>query len=183
MASRIIEGMGVGLMSVIGPSLIAMWFPEAKRGLPMSIWAAYQMGAQAVMFFLGARAHVQLRLAGRVVVRPGLACVVALVLYILCVKSPRPEDSYADVESADVSIAEGVKSPSAWVLSLATMLFCVGCFGFVNWIATCWAQTFGVERRRGERVGGLLLHLRRDRCRHHRRAAEPREEPQGLRRR
>lgn len=142
MASRIIEGMGVGLMSVIGPSLIAMWFPEAKRGLPMSIWAAYQMGAQAVMFFLGALLTSSFGWQG--VWWFGLAfCVVALVLYILCVKSPRPEDSYADVESADVSIAEGVKSPSAWVLSLSTMLFCVGCFGFVNWIATCWAQTFG----------------------------------------
>lgn len=141
MASRVIEGMGVGLMSVIGPSLIAMWFPEAKRGLPMSIWAAYQMGAQAVMFFLGAMLTSSFGWQG--VWWFGLAaCVVALVFYILCVKSPRPEDSYADVESDDVSIAEGIKSPSAWILSLATMLFCIGCFGFVNWIATCWAQTF-----------------------------------------
>lgn len=141
MASRVVEGMGVGLMSVIGPSLIAMWFPEAKRGLPMSIWAAYQMGAQAVMFFLGAVLTANFGWQG--VWWFGLvACVVALVFYILCVKSPRPEDSFADVESEDVSIAEGVKSPAAWVLALATMLFCIGCFGFVNWIATCWAQTF-----------------------------------------
>ena len=141
MASRIVEGVGVGLMSVIGPSLIAMWFPEAKRGLPMSIWAAYQMGAQAVMFFLGAVLTTSFGWQG--VWWFGLvACVVAFVLYVLCVKSPRPEDSYADVESEDVSIVEGIKSPSAWVLSLATMLFCIGCFGFVNWIATCWAQTF-----------------------------------------
>ena len=141
MATRVLEGVGVGLMSVIGPSLIAMWFPEAKRGLPMSIWAAYQMGAQAVMFFLGAVLTTSFGWQG--VWWFGLvACVVAFVLYVLCVKSPRPEDSYADVESEDVSIVEGMKSPSAWVLSLATMLFCIGCFGFVNWIATCWAQTF-----------------------------------------
>ncbi|MEG1826199.1 MAG: MFS transporter [Gordonibacter sp.] len=141
MASRVVEGVGVGLMSVIGPSLIAMWFPEAKRGLPMSIWAAYQMGAQAVMFFLGGVLTVSFGWQGMWWF--GLvACVVALVFYGLCVKSPRPEDSYADVESDDVSIAEGIKSPSAWILSVATMLFCIGCFGFVNWIATCWAQTF-----------------------------------------
>ena len=74
MASRIIEGMGVGLMSVIdGRRRIARRFPEAKRGLPDEHLAlAYQMGAQAVMFFLARVAHVQLRLAGRVVVRPGL---------------------------------------------------------------------------------------------------------------
>lgn len=141
MASRIIEGMGVGLMGVIGPSIIAMWFPEVKRGLPMSIWAAYQMAAQAVMFFLG----------GVLVASFGwqgmwwfglIACVVALVFYVICVNSPRPEYNYADVESDDVSIVEGLKSPYAWLMSFVTMMFCIGCFGFVNWIATCWSQTF-----------------------------------------
>jgi predicted MFS family arabinose efflux permease len=142
MASRIIEGIGVGLISVIGPSLIAMWFPEAKRGLPMSIWGADQMGAQAVMFFLGSVLTVNFGWQGMWWF--GLAaCVLALVFYIICVKSPRPEDSFADVESADVSMAEGIKSPSTWLISLVTMLFCVGCFGFVNWIATCWSEIFG----------------------------------------
>lgn len=156
MASRIVEGMGVGLMSVIGPSLIAMWFPEAKRGLPMSIWAAYQMGAQAVMFFLAGVLTLNFGWQGMWVF--GLAaCAVALVFYILCVKSPRPEDSYADVESADVSIVEGIKSPSAWIMSLATMLFCIGCFGFVNWIATYWATVPSIGESANMWVGYFSL--------------------------
>ena len=144
MASRVVEGIGVGLMSVIGPSIIAMWFPETKRGLPMSIWAAYQMGAQAIMFFLGGVLTTNFGWQGMWWF--GLAaCVVALVFYVLCVKSPRPEDSFADVESEDVSLAEGMKSPYAWIMSAVTMLFCVGCFGFVNWIATCWSQIFNMS--------------------------------------
>ncbi len=144
MASRVVEGIGVGLMSVIGPSIIAMWFPETKRGLPMSIWAAYQMGAQAIMFFLGGVLTTNFGWQGMWWF--GLAaCVVALVFYVLCVKSPRPEDSYADVESEDVSLAEGMKSPYAWIMSAVTMLFCIGCFGFVNWIATCWSQIFNMS--------------------------------------
>lgn len=144
MASRVVEGVGVGLMSVIGPSIIAMWFPETKRGLPMSIWAAYQMGAQAIMFFLGGVLTTNFGWQGMWWF--GLAaCIVALVFYVLCVKSPRPEDSYADVESEDVSLAEGMKSPYAWIMSAVTMLFCIGCFGFVNWIATCWSQIFDMS--------------------------------------
>ena len=144
MASRVVEGVGVGLMSVIGPSIIAMWFPETKRGLPMSIWAAYQMGAQAIMFFLGGVLTTNFGWQGMWWF--GLAsCVVPLVFYVLCVKSPRPEDSYADVESEDVSLAEGMKSPYAWIMSAVTMLFCIGCFGFVNWIATCWSQIFDMS--------------------------------------
>lgn len=144
MASRIVEGIGVGLMSVIGPSIIAMWFPETKRGLPMSIWAAYQMGAQAIMFFLGGVLTTNFGWQGMWWF--GLAaCIVALVFYVLCVKSPRPEDSFADVESDDVTLAEGMKSPYAWIMSAVTMLFCIACFGFVNWIATCWSQIFSMS--------------------------------------
>jgi MFS family permease len=141
MISRIVEGMGVGLISVIGPSIIAMWFPETKRGLPMSIWGAYQMGAQAIMFFLGGVLTTNFGWQG--IWWFGLiACVVALAFYLVCVKSPRPEESFADVESTNVSIVDGMKSASSWLAALATMLFSLGCFGFVNWVATYWSETF-----------------------------------------
>lgn len=156
LASRVVEGLGVGLMSVIGPSIIAMWFPEAKRGLPTSIWAAYQMCAQAIMFFLAAVLTTNFGWQGMWWF--GLAaCVVALVFYILCVRSPRPEDSYADVESENVSIAEGVKSVSSWIMSLVTMLFCIGCFGFVNWIATYWASVPSIGESANMWVGYFSL--------------------------
>jgi predicted MFS family arabinose efflux permease len=142
MASRVVEGIGVGLIAVIGPTLIAMWFPEAKRGLPMSIWGAYQMGAQAVMFFLGGVLTTGFGWQGMWWFALAV-CVVSLVFYLLCVKSPRPTESHANVESEEVSLLKGIKSPSTWMISLATMLFSVGCFGFVNWIATCWVQIYG----------------------------------------
>lgn len=156
MASRVVEGVGVGLISVIGPSIIAMWFPEAKRGLPMSIWAVYQMGAQAVMFFLAGVLTMSFGWQGMWWF--GLAaCVVALVFYVICVKSPRPEDSYADVESPDVSIAEGMKSVSTWIMALVTMLFCIGCFGFVNWIATYWGTVPSIGEGANMWVGYFSL--------------------------
>jgi predicted MFS family arabinose efflux permease len=141
MATRVIEGVGVGLIAVIGPSLIAMWFPEARRGLPMSIWGAYQMGAQAVMFFLGSTLTVSFGWQGMWWFALA-ACALALVFYALCVKSPRSEESHANVESADAKILEGIRSSSTWLISLVTLLFCVGCFGFINWIATCWVEIF-----------------------------------------
>ena len=141
MASRVVEGLGVGLIGVIGPSLISMWFPETKRGLPMSIWGAYQMCAQAVMFFVAGILTTNFGWQGMWIF--GLvACVIALVFYIVCIKTPRPEENYADVESENVSLKEGMSSASTWLMSLVTMLFCIGCFGFVNWIATAWAQNF-----------------------------------------
>ena len=156
MVSRVIEGVGVGLISVIGPSIIASWFPEAKRGLPMSIWAVYQMGAQAVMFFLAAFLTANFGWQGRWWF--GLAaCVVALIFYVLCVKSPRPEESYADVESENVSLKEGMSSPSTWIMALVTFLFCIGCFGFVNWVATYWATVPSIGESANSWVGYFSL--------------------------
>ena len=156
MISRVIEGVGVGLISVIGPSIIASWFPEAKRGLPMSIWAVYQMGAQAVMFFLAAFLTSNFGWQGMWWF--GLAaCVVALIFYVLCVKSPRPEESYADVESENVSLKEGMSSPSTWIMALVTFLFCIGCFGFVNWVATYWATVPSIGESANSWVGYFSL--------------------------
>ena len=156
MASRIVEGIGVGLISVVGPSIIASWFPEAKRGLPMSIWAVYQMGAQAVMFFLAAFLTTNYGWQGMWWF--GLtACVVALILYVLCVKSPRPEENHADVESENVSLKEGMSSPSTWIMAVVTFLFCVGCFGFVNWVATYWATVPSIGEGANTWVGYFSL--------------------------
>ena len=141
MLSRVIEGLGVGLIGVIGPSLISMWFPETKRGLPMAIWSAYQMGAQAVMFFVAGVVTTSFGWQGMWIFGAA-ACVIALVFYIICIKTPRPEENYADVEGENVSLAEGMKTPGAWIMALVTMFFCIACFGFVNWIATAWVQNF-----------------------------------------
>jgi predicted MFS family arabinose efflux permease len=142
MASRVIEGMGVGIISVIGPSLVSMWFPQAKRGLPMSIWGSYQMAAQAVMFFLGGFLTTHFGWQGMWWFA-GVACVVALVFCVLLIRSPRPEEGFADVESESVSLVEGMRSGSVWFLAAATMLFCVASFGFVTWIAPCWSESSG----------------------------------------
>jgi MFS family permease len=53
--SRVIEGIGMGLMAVIAPAAIAMWFPPHKRGAPMGIWATWVPLGAGLMFFLAPR--------------------------------------------------------------------------------------------------------------------------------
>lgn len=36
--SRVIEGSGMGLIAVVAPAAIAMWFPAERQGIPMGIW-------------------------------------------------------------------------------------------------------------------------------------------------
>ncbi len=39
--SRVIEGVGMGLLAVVAPAAIAMWFPRSRQGTPMGIWATW----------------------------------------------------------------------------------------------------------------------------------------------
>ncbi len=54
MTSRIIEGIGFGLMGVIGVTAITPWFPKAKRGLPLGVWGAWVALANSVTPMLDA---------------------------------------------------------------------------------------------------------------------------------
>jgi MFS family permease len=41
LGSRVLEGIGIGLIGVAAPATIAMWFPPDKQGTPMGIWATW----------------------------------------------------------------------------------------------------------------------------------------------
>lgn len=41
LGSRVLEGIGIGLIGVAAPGTIAMWFPPEKQGTPMGIWATW----------------------------------------------------------------------------------------------------------------------------------------------
>jgi MFS family permease len=48
LVSRIFEGAAFGIMGVAGPSAIAPWFPKARRGLPLGVWATWVALAMCV---------------------------------------------------------------------------------------------------------------------------------------
>jgi predicted MFS family arabinose efflux permease len=143
MASRVIEGVGVGIIAVVGPALISMWFPPAKRGLPMGLWGSWMMVSQTLLFFL----------AGGVTMAFGWQgvwwftfafCVIVLVLYTWKVDMPPAGvQNYADAEDeSSYSFAQGFKSPSTWVLTAVGVIFTFCCFGFATYISLYWAEMF-----------------------------------------
>lgn len=140
--TRVIEGVGVGLIAVVGPALISMWFPAEKRGLPMGLWGSWMMCSQTLLFLLGG----------------GLAtvggwqgvwwftfafCVIVLVLYQWKVDEPgEGVPNYAEGEDeGDFNFASAFKSGSTWLLTLCGAIFTFCCFGFATYISLYWAET------------------------------------------
>lgn len=50
--SRVIEGIGMGFIGVVAPSLIAIWFPKEKQGTPMGIWSTWVPMGMLLMYLL-----------------------------------------------------------------------------------------------------------------------------------
>mgnify|MGYP001765438182 CR=1 FL=1 len=53
--SRFVEGIGMGLISVVAPAAITLWFAPQKRGTPMGIWATWVPLGISVMYILAPR--------------------------------------------------------------------------------------------------------------------------------
>lgn len=143
MFSRVIEGVGVGIIAVVGPSLIAMWFPPEKRGLPMGLWGSWMMASQTILFFLAGGLTSAFGWQGVWWFTLAFS-VVVLVLYMWKVDVP-PEGvvNYSEAEDeATYSFKEGFKSSSTWILTLVGVIFTFCCFGFATYISLYWAEMF-----------------------------------------
>lgn len=157
MVSRIIEGIGVGMISVIGPTVISMWFPSEKRGLPMGIWGSWQMVSQGANFFF---ADVLTKTFGwKGMWYFGIILsIISLIIYFLAVKAPNKGQNFAPVEE-EMNLARGLRSANTWMLSLAGLCFAFSYFGWCTWIAQYWTQIIGLEQAKANTYLGYMCIL------------------------
>ena len=156
MASRVVEGLGLGLISVIAPAVISMWFAPEERGLPMGIWGAWQMVAQAGTFLFAAS------IIGAFGDWHGLwwvgliLLILGIVLYVAQVKAPPAEYNYADSEDTSVSMMSVFKYKSVWMILLVAFFFCMACFGWCTLQPTYWSEVAGLDLDTANAIEGWI---------------------------
>lgn len=146
LASRVVEGVGMGLIAVVAPALIAMWFPAASRGTPMGIWATWVPVGSIIMYnvapALGTSAGWQ------AVWWCGAAfALVAFVLYWALLRMPAAAGASSGVgegaaAEAPPSLGRALANRNIWLLSLE---FC--CFNLVFLAFSTFLPTFLVSVR------------------------------------
>ena len=139
--SRVIEGFGVGVIGVIAPSIISMWFPIEKRGLPMGIWSAWQIVAVAGTYvFTGLILGPEVQWKNMYYV--GLALfVIAIVLFAVFVREPKEgEPNYAGVTDDSLPLLSCLKSPSLYIIGIGGIGFGIAIGVFCAWMPTYWDQ-------------------------------------------
>lgn len=141
LAGRAVEGIGLGLIAVVAPAVIANWFPPEKRGLPMGIWAAWVPVGSFIILNLASPINGIFGWQG-VWWFGSVFALVALILYGLIVSEPpltAEEKKGVDSISGEL-YRKGLSSPAIWLLAVG-----FGGFGFANAAFVTWGPSFLME--------------------------------------
>ena len=145
LASRVIEGVGMGLIAVVAPAVIAIWFPAERRGTPMGIWATWVPVGSVAMFILAPA--IGLRYGWQAVWWFGAVfALIAFVLYGTLLRMPPTlvETASGEERAAEMppTLGQAMANRHIWLLSLA-----FGSFNFIILALSTFLPTFlSVER-------------------------------------
>lgn len=118
LASRVVEGVGMGLIAVVGPASIALWFPREKQGTPMGIWATWVPVGSVLMYNIAPA--LGLSLGWQVVWWLGAGfALVTLILFGLLMRMPPATTEVGDaIADAPPKLGEALANKNIWLLAL-----------------------------------------------------------------
>ena len=144
---RIVEGTGMGLIAVVAPAAIAMWFKPKEMGLPMGIWSTWVPLGSTIAFNIAIPIESFFG-SWRSLWWLGAALgVIAFIIYALVVTSPpKNSDSKDEEDTANKPIpyAKGFKTPGIWLLAIIFIapMFCA--MGYSTWAPSFYGEVFGI---------------------------------------
>jgi MFS family permease len=117
LGSRVIEGIGIGLMGITAPATIAMWFPVERQGTPMGIWATWVPVGSVLIYNIAPM--MVLSFGWQSIWWIGAAFAVLMMVFCgLFIKRP-PTQGQENVQvEARPSLRKALANRSIWLLAL-----------------------------------------------------------------
>lgn len=140
--SRVIEGIGMGLITVTAPAAIAMWFPPAQRGGAMGIWATWVPMGNVLMYSLAPALATRQGWQSVWWFSAGFA-LFALLLYSWLMRTPDEADSPAAGLRSDPSLGKALSNRFVWLLALSFGAFNLVFLGFGTFFPTFLVEVRG----------------------------------------
>jgi MFS family permease len=145
LGGRVIEGIGLGLITVIAPAVISMWFPPAKRGMPMGIWASWVPVGGFIMY----------NLAGPLLNSFGWQSIwwfgaafalIAFVIYAVVVSAPsNTTTTTGQLPESNRSFGKMLFNPASWILALVFATFNFTFLAYATWAPSYFNAALGVD--------------------------------------
>jgi MFS family permease len=123
-ASRLVEGVGMGLIAVTGPAAISAWFPPDRRGLPMGIWATWVSLGSLLIYAAAPPLEAAAGWQSVWWLAAGVTGA-ALLVYALLFRLPPGTSTVSLVENSGNKLRSALNQRGIWLLALA-----FGCFNF-----------------------------------------------------
>jgi MFS family permease len=144
LATRFIEGAGLGLITIVAPAAISIWFPAEKRGTPLGLWTTCMPVGSIIMFNL---APWLAELGGwQFPWRVGTAfSLAAFILFGGFFRTPKPEEVGGNPESGAVkaeykdvlSHGKALANTGLWLITLQFL-----CFNLIAFALNTYYPTF-----------------------------------------
>ena len=142
LASRVVEGVGIGLIGVIAPATIAMWFPLARQGVPMGIWATWVPVGSVLMYNLAPALAAARGWQAVWWLGAGFA-LVTMLLYALLMRRP-PAAEQADGQGRpSLDLRAALANRDIWLLALAFACFNLALIGLATFYPTFLTEERG----------------------------------------
>ncbi|MFZ5809726.1 MAG: MFS transporter [Chloroflexota bacterium] len=134
-ASRVIEGIGAGLIGVIAPATIAQWFPPRQQGAAMGIWATWAPVGSIVMF--NTAPALAENLGWRAVWWFGAGyTLLAALFYMLFIRQPPLQENQPVRQNPFAQAKDAFSSPSIWLLAASFACFNLVLVSFATYYPT-----------------------------------------------
>lgn len=158
LAGRLIEGIGLGLIGVVAPAVISIWFEPQERGLPMGIWASWLPVGSFIMFNLANPLQNAFGWPG-IWWFGAIFALIAFLVYGAVVTMPKKEEGpqQGPSDEPQVSLTQGFSSVNAWLLAVAFGGFNFGFIGYNTWAPSFLSQVHGVEPSVASFYASLML--------------------------
>ncbi len=153
--SRAVQGVGVGLIAVVAPALIAAVFPPDARGIPMGIWATWAPLAGVLMFNFAGPIAGTYGWRGAWWFVAGAAAVAAVVFLLVVRGLPRTEAG----RSADAPppSSAALRPGPLWTLAATFAIWCLGFAALNTFLPTYLVEVHGYDLGAAASVTSLVL--------------------------
>jgi MFS family permease len=154
LASRAVQGIGVGLIGVIAPAVVAAVFPPERRGLPMGVWAMWVPVGGVLMYLLAPPIAAA---AGWPAVWWFVAIVAAaaLVVYVTVLRAARLPRAVRGDAMAD--LRTGLAGRDVWLLAATFALFGTMAGSINTFLPTFLAGERGMDLAAAATMSALVL--------------------------
>lgn len=158
LTSRIIEGVGMCLISVVAPAVIAAWFAPEKRGMPMGIWSTWVALGSIVMLLV---APVLNGLLGWKSIWGATTIYTALILCLMVFpfRMPHRDEAphYYINEGHTVDVRRVYSSAGIWLLACIFLVFNVMVLAICSFTPLYLESSFDYSREKASAVTSLFL--------------------------